>query len=512
MPRPSPGRTPSSRRCPRGMTRCLGSGMQLSAGQRQLLALTRALVWDPAVLLLDEATAAIDSASEAACSRRLACGGHGLRPHGAHRGPSSGHGPRRRSCPGDGGGSDRGRGPARGADTPRRTVCRPAGAGSRGLGLADGWASLQAVGHCPVGATVHAWHRVRGTGREQGRRGVRTTPGGLRQHWREVLGIFLKVGALNYGGAAVGLIQAEVQDKRGWVSRAQFLEGLALVQYLARAEWHSDRDLCRLCACRLVGRRAGRARVHPPRVVSAARLDPALSPLWRAATHPPCVLRAESCGGGDLRHVRVPAGPGRGARVDARAAHGRQCPGHWPHAAGHRPHLAPGGCRRGRPVRLAHLGHRRRAGDPGAVRCHPVGERLVDPPCGHGHPSRRPGQSPQPESLGDGALLPQGRCLYLWGGLDHPGVYPGAGRASLALADAAAIPGWAGPGPTHARADPHPGRVCGLCRRHLLGGGGGRRGRLPALLYVDARGPAHAGAHHTPGLDAGRACRGSAPR
>jgi len=31
-----------------------------------LLALTRALIWDPGVLLLDEATAAVDSASEAA--------------------------------------------------------------------------------------------------------------------------------------------------------------------------------------------------------------------------------------------------------------------------------------------------------------------------------------------------------------------------------------------------------------------------------------------------------------
>jgi ATP-binding cassette subfamily B multidrug efflux pump len=48
-----------------------GKGVQLSAGQEQMLALTRALVWRPAVLLFDEATAAVDGASEAALRQAL---------------------------------------------------------------------------------------------------------------------------------------------------------------------------------------------------------------------------------------------------------------------------------------------------------------------------------------------------------------------------------------------------------------------------------------------------------
>jgi chromate transporter len=62
---------------------------------------------------------------------------------------------------------------------------------------------------------------------------VKATQGPFRQHWREVTGTFLKIGALSYGGAAsVGLMQTEVLERRAWLPREQFLEGLALVNTL----------------------------------------------------------------------------------------------------------------------------------------------------------------------------------------------------------------------------------------------------------------------------------------
>jgi ATP-binding cassette subfamily B protein len=60
-------------RMPDGMQTWVGErGVTLSGGQRQRLALARAILRDPAVLILDEATSAVDNETEAAIQRSLA--------------------------------------------------------------------------------------------------------------------------------------------------------------------------------------------------------------------------------------------------------------------------------------------------------------------------------------------------------------------------------------------------------------------------------------------------------
>ncbi|MGH9491662.1 MAG: ATP-binding cassette domain-containing protein [Terriglobales bacterium] len=69
---PLPARKPRRRREPRQYDYRLGpGGCGLSSAQRQRLALTRALLRDPAVLILDEATANVDQETERAIMERL---------------------------------------------------------------------------------------------------------------------------------------------------------------------------------------------------------------------------------------------------------------------------------------------------------------------------------------------------------------------------------------------------------------------------------------------------------
>ena len=65
---------------------------------------------------------------------------------------------------------------------------------------------------------------------------MQATQGKFRAHWREVTGVFLKLGAVSYGGPAImGIMQSEVQEKRAWLSKENFVEGLALVNMLPGA-------------------------------------------------------------------------------------------------------------------------------------------------------------------------------------------------------------------------------------------------------------------------------------
>nr|WP_089797355.1 ABC transporter ATP-binding protein [Halomonas korlensis] len=63
---------------PDGLQTAVGErGVRLSGGQRQRLSLARALLKDPPILVLDEATSAVDNETEAAIQRSLAKIGHG---------------------------------------------------------------------------------------------------------------------------------------------------------------------------------------------------------------------------------------------------------------------------------------------------------------------------------------------------------------------------------------------------------------------------------------------------
>ncbi|MDP9347999.1 MAG: ATP-binding cassette domain-containing protein, partial [Gemmatimonadota bacterium] len=66
------GADPFIQRLPRGYDQPLGErGLSLSVGERQLISFARALSFDPAVLVLDEATSSVDSELEAQIDRAL---------------------------------------------------------------------------------------------------------------------------------------------------------------------------------------------------------------------------------------------------------------------------------------------------------------------------------------------------------------------------------------------------------------------------------------------------------
>ena len=81
-PRPrQPRRTSSSTTFTEGYQTVIGErGVTLSGGQRQRLALARAFLTDPRILVLDDSTSAIDSATEDRIQRAIFAAARGARP------------------------------------------------------------------------------------------------------------------------------------------------------------------------------------------------------------------------------------------------------------------------------------------------------------------------------------------------------------------------------------------------------------------------------------------------
>ena len=57
----------------------------------------------------------------------------------------------------------------------------------------------------------------------------------MTRSMREIAVGFLKLGATAYGPAALGLMHAEFQERRQWLTKPEFVEGLALGQGQAQA-------------------------------------------------------------------------------------------------------------------------------------------------------------------------------------------------------------------------------------------------------------------------------------
>ena len=99
---------------------------------------------------------------------------------------------------------------------------------------------------------------------------------GKDRSWLEIAGAFLKRGAMGYGGAALmGLLQRELQEKRGWVSKEQFVEDLAVVNMLPGPRAQHLADIRRIPPGRRMGWHSGGAVFHPARVLQMVpKADP----------------------------------------------------------------------------------------------------------------------------------------------------------------------------------------------------------------------------------------------
>ncbi len=103
-----------------------------------------------------------------------------------------------------------------------------------------------------------------------------------RDRIKEVVVYFLRLGLLGFGGPVVGQMEKELVGHRGWLTKGQMREAIAVLPIAPRPPRNTGRRLRRVSSRRLLGCVGRRMGVHSCEFRDRCRVGGAVRLPWRS--------------------------------------------------------------------------------------------------------------------------------------------------------------------------------------------------------------------------------------